>query len=442
MNNNQHKIISKPESDIFVIDNLPPEAIAMAQALYSRDPRSVTVHMDRIAEVGYEKFMASYYVGYGHKSIGDCGTTTVFAEKISLLGAKEIQNWRLYNGQEASTRYLDMSKQEIINPLGTPAGEKILAGWMDLYNKALENLVPALKIRFPIGKDENPATYEKAIKAKAFDISRGFLPAGVTTFASWHTNLRQAYDHIHTMKHHPLQEIKDLAERIQNSLKEKYSSSFSHKTYDDQEKYLENTIRETAYFDLENVPAFEAKHNLNLSGLSKHQNILATRPQKTELPSQFEKYGQITFTFGLDFGSFRDIQRHRSGVCEMPLLTTKHGFYQWYIDQLPDNFRQEAKDTIEGLRKEIEALDCDPTIKQYYTAIGYTIACEVVYGLPASIYVAELRSSQTVHPTLRLIAQKMGEFIKSTVPGIAIHCDMSEDVFTIKRGAQDIVKKD
>ena len=45
------------------------------------------------------------------------------------------------------------------------------------------------------------------------------------------------------MKHHPLQEIKDLAVRIENSLKEKYSSSFSHKTYEEQEKYLSESIK-------------------------------------------------------------------------------------------------------------------------------------------------------------------------------------------------------
>ena len=293
MGNEKHKIISTPQSDIFVIDNLTPEAIAMAQALYSRDPRSVTVHMDRIAEVGWQKFMASYYVGYGHKSIGDCGTTTVFAEKISLLGAKEIQNWRLYNGQEASTRYIDFAKQEIINQLGTKEGEKILNDWMDLYNKSIEVLVPDLKIRFPIGDGEKPTTYEKAILAKAFDIARGFLPAGVTTFASWHTNLRQAYDHIHIMKHHPLQEIKDLASRIENSLKEKYTSSFSHKTYEEQEKYLASSIGKTAYFDLDTVPDFDVKQSLDLTALNKQIEILSSRPPKTELPSQFEKYGQI-----------------------------------------------------------------------------------------------------------------------------------------------------
>src|SRR3989344_7854022 len=117
-------------ADIFIFDDLPPEAAAMTQALYSRDPRSVIEHRKRVAEVGADKFMGSYYVGYGHKSIGDCGSVDIFIEDVSMLVAKAIQDWPLYSGQEASTRYLDMSKQEVCNPLGTKEGEEIQKAWM------------------------------------------------------------------------------------------------------------------------------------------------------------------------------------------------------------------------------------------------------------------------------------------------------------------------
>jgi hypothetical protein len=102
---------------IYTTHEFSPEPLAMLQALYSRDPRSVLDHIDRVHKVGAEKFMGSFYVGYGHKSIGDCGTTTIFIEQVSMLCAKAFQDWPLYNGQEASTRYLDMSKQEVLNPL-------------------------------------------------------------------------------------------------------------------------------------------------------------------------------------------------------------------------------------------------------------------------------------------------------------------------------------
>jgi thymidylate synthase ThyX len=158
---------------IIIRDDLPPEANAMGQALYSRDPRSINVHLDVIAKVGAEKFMANYYVGYGHKSIGDCGTTTIYIEQVSMLAAKAIQDWPLYNGQEASTRYLDMSAQEVLNPLGSPEGKLIQNTWMDIYREVLAGLIPFLTEQFPRSAEQDEKTYAKAIKAKAFEPSSG-----------------------------------------------------------------------------------------------------------------------------------------------------------------------------------------------------------------------------------------------------------------------------
>jgi hypothetical protein len=63
-------------------------------------------------------------------------------------------------------------------------------------------------------------------------------------------------------------------------------------------------------------------------------------------------------------------------------------------------------------------------------------------SLPSAVYIAELRAGDTVHPTLRIRAQQMGEAIKSAVPGIAMHHDLSPpDTWNIKRGTQDIVQK-
>lgn len=36
-----------------------------------------------------------------------------------MLAAKAIQDHPLYSGQEASTRYLDMSLQTMVNPIAT-----------------------------------------------------------------------------------------------------------------------------------------------------------------------------------------------------------------------------------------------------------------------------------------------------------------------------------
>ncbi len=82
--------------DIIVLDgNDVPNAedVAMLQALYSRSASSVREHLKKVKDVGSGKFLAQFYLGYGHASIGDCGEIYIFFEDVSLLAAKAIQNF-------------------------------------------------------------------------------------------------------------------------------------------------------------------------------------------------------------------------------------------------------------------------------------------------------------------------------------------------------------
>ncbi len=433
------KIIGVPNQKIILFDELPPEAAAMALAMYSRDPQSITVHLDKVKQVGPERFMATYYVGYGHKSIGDCGSTTICAELVSMLNAKAIQQNPLYNGQEASTRYLDMMEVGVLNPLNTPEGERIQAIWMELYANTLQILVPYLTEKYPMLAEDKPSIYQKAIKAKAFDIARGFLPAGCLTFVGWHTNLRQAWDHLRDLSFHPLQEVRGTAKEILSNLSDRYPSSFSFKTTKEQYDYMEMCSK-YVYENLKLSTEFSYSHT-NIKIDEKMVRLLLDRPPKTELPDWFNRYGQIQFRFLLDFGSFRDIQRHRSCTQIMPLLTTYHGFNNWYIDQLPDNLVDMVLKTIKVQQEAVDKIQ-DIYIRQYYIAMGFNVACELTAGLPSALYIAELRSGQTVHPTLRNIAQKMGKSLKEIIPFMQIHCDMGADEWTTARGRHDIVKKE
>ncbi len=428
--------------EIFIIDNLSPEDVAMLQSLYSRSPKTVTKHLEEIRKGGSSKFMDKFYVGYGHKSIGDCGTTTLCIEQVSMLAAKAIQSSALYNGQEASTRYMDMSKQEILNPLGSIEGMTIQKHWMDMYEYALAELKISIANKFPIQEGEDSVIWRKSVDARAFDVARGLLPAGATTLVSMHTNLRQAYDHLHRLMHHPLLEISVMAKEILTELKRKYPSSFGHKTYPDQEDYLEEEMESTTYVHDPCITSFSYESHLRLESIpSGHFKLLELRPQKTELAPIFRKYGELSFRFPLDFGSFRDLQRQRSCVLEMPLLTTEMGFHEWYLESMPEELRGFIQEGLEMQEKRLKSLDIDEAVKQYYIAMGYKVSCDMTANLPSAIYISELRSGQTVHPTLRVIAQQMGRALSTEIPTIKLHCDYNPDTWSIKRGTQDIVKK-
>ena len=426
-------------ADIHIIDDLHPEDLAMIQALYSRSPQSVLNHLEKVQKAGSGNFMDQYYVGYGHQSIGDCGTTTLFVEYVSMLTAKAIQDTPLYNGQEASTRYIDMSKQPVLNPLGTPEGQAIQDRWMAFYMSAMAPTIEHLKQTYPINDGEKPAQYEKAIKARAFDILRSFLPAGCTTFVSWHSNLRQAADHLAMLRHYPIKEVRETASNLLSKLRMRYPHSFTHKQYEATEAYQEQLGLLRLYDPVTSPVSVRCTSRLYTSELSRPE--ITERPPRGLLPHYIDEIGQVTYEFLLDFGSFRDLQRHRNGVCRMPLLSTHFGFNQWYLEQLPDNLRHSAADLIRDQDLAIDQLSGSRAEKQHYVAMGYNVPCKVTRGLPGTLYLIELRTSKTVHPTMRKVAQEMAETLQRIHPELKIYADMSPDDWDIRRGAQDIVAR-
>jgi len=427
---------------VFLYDEFAPEDNAMLQALYSRSPKSVADHVDKVRATGSGKFMSTFYVGYGHSSIADCGSTTLFIEGLSILADKAIQDWPLYSGQETSTRYVDMAKQPIIDPYQTPESQTIIKKWMDFYVSSGQPLQEHLKTVYPRQPEEEEKIYLKAIQARAFDILRAFLPAGITTQLSWHTNLRQAHDKLDLLQYWPLPEVREIASTMLQQLQNRYPDSFNHKYHEASAIYQEKIMMETAYYDPEQSADFKCTCQLNKKELNKYQDLLANRPMKTNLPLWLGECGNIIFDFHLDYGSWRDIQRHRNGQCRVPLLSTKLGFHPWYLEQLPADLKAQAQALIAEQTTAINDLKADPAIKQYYTALGFLVPCRVAYSLPAAVYVIELRSGKPVHPTLRQLAHHMHQALQQELPQLKLHSDLDPSDWDIRRGAQDIVAKD
>ena len=437
-------IKNSQHGEVIVLDTgstIDAEAAAMLQALHSRSVGGLREHLESLEARGADNFMANFYVGYGHASIGDCGTTTIFIEGVSMLAAKAIQDWRLYSGQEASTRYIDFATQPFLNPLGTEQGEVILENWRQFYIDTMPVLVDDLKQRFPMTDSEKESVYEKAISARAFDTLRGFLPAGSTTNLAWTTNLRQAADAMKHLRHHPLEEVRNIADALEQSLQSAHPNSFGHKQYEGTEEYNKPYMQHDYYYHNPNCDSLTMTYNgIDTNLLQEYQGVLSNRPAKTELVRQIAECGTVGFTFPLDFGSFRDIQRHRAIVQRMPLLTTELGFNQWYLNELPTSIKEQANRLLESQIELINELDCDPATRQYYIGMGYNTANRISGDLAALTYLVELRATRFVHPTLRYQAQDMAHLLEDQFKdqGLVIHLDAEADRFDIKRGEHDI----
>lgn len=436
------EIDSEDGAKVFVLDKgevLDSEAEAMLQALHSRSTGGFKKHLEILEEKGADNFMSTFYVGYGHKSIGDCGSTTIFIEGVSMLAAKAIQDSKLYNGQEASTRYVDFSQQKFINSAKSEEGEQLLEKQRAFYLSALEPVNEYLKGLFPINEGENEKIYKKAIAAKAFDICRGFLPSGASTNLAWHSNLRQIADKILFLRHHPLKEVRNIAEAIEKAVLQKFPNSFSAKRYENTEKY-QDLIAENYYYHDKNAKDFEySLDGIRQEVFDKFKDLINNRPEKTELPQILNNIGEMTFSFKLDFGSFRDIQRHRAINQRMPLVTTELGFNDFYLDNLPEALKEKAIIHLKEIEEELIKFDLSKEEIQYYIPMGYNTANTFTGTIPAVVYMAELRATRFVHPTLRKIAIKIANILEDN--GIKIHLDSEPDRFDIKRGEHDIVIK-
>ncbi len=125
----------------------------------------------------------------------------------------------------------------------------------------------------------------------------------------------------------------------------------------------------------------------------------------------------------------------------MPLLTCTHGFEQWYIDALPEQLQARAERFIAMQQKRIDALKTSEEIKQYYTAMGFRVPCVIAGDLKALVYVAELRSTRFVHPTLVRQMLALVESLRTLfgAHGLVIHTDDEPHRFDVRRGTHDII---
>jgi len=436
----------------------------MIKYSYEWDPtRTHDEQVDEIIAAAHDessarakRLLSNYFVGYSHKSIGDCGSTTLCAEGVSMLAAKAIQDWPLYSGQETSTRAINMSTQRIYDPYNTTRSSAILDRWMDFYSSSQGEAEKEVRRRYPRQADEDEKAYENAVRYRVFDITRAFLPAGATTNVSWHTNLRQAGDHLMWLLLHPLFEVRSIAQTWQAMLQERYPSSgtfgggaaVSGVGMDgkEDERFVWNRAVVYEYtYPKPVTPGF--RHTIGMLNEVSIPYLEATdtRPRGCVLPHFMSDLGQLQFGFDIDFGSFRDIQRHRNGVCRMPLLTLDCGFERWYLAQLDEATRGKSEillsEQIEAIRDVCDQSRSDDSSTQYFIPMGAKVLCSLTMGLPSFLYVAELRSTKTVHPTLRARIHWMVRQFEKSFPHIKTHIDRDPDGWDVRRGTQTIERK-
>lgn len=273
------------------------------------------------------------------------------------------------------------------------------------------------------------------------------MPAGATTFVAWYTSISEANEHLSWLRCHPLGEVQRLTRTTMSLLKKALPGSFGRKVYRKRELYKTNWYKTDYYVEKQNSQELTVQLMVEKSEITRNSKMFTKRPQGQKLPYQIGEMINIRYTDMLDFGSFRDQQRHRSVIQRQGLLTAQHGFHEWYLENLPESLKTETTNFIENQVRLIQSSGLSKFDEQYLYPMGMKIPVSMTGSIAKFVYIIDLRAQKTVHPTLHKnmlwLAKSLQKAISKYMNGknIALYVDPEIEI-TLKRGTQTILKKE
>jgi thymidylate synthase ThyX len=214
---------SSPDTEVYAIFGAEPEVQAYAMAKYSRSSLSMKESLKEISQQKAEKFLNTFYFQYGHRSIADLAHIALAIERLSILAAIVIADEQRWDGQERSTRYQDFKKGGYYTP-DFGGDERALeiyratvGGLFSEYEAISESMFRYLAEITPKPAEMKQDSYERTLKARAFDISRYLLPLATNTSLGEIVNARTLETQISHLLSHTHEEVRGLGELLKRA---------------------------------------------------------------------------------------------------------------------------------------------------------------------------------------------------------------------------------
>ena len=198
-----------------------PEVLAYAMAKYSRSALSMKESLREISSQRAEQFLNTFYFQYGHRSIADLAHVAFAIERLSLLAAIVLVDEQRWDGQERSTRYQNFRKGSWYTPgFGADAKAEDLfrntiEGLFADYHRVSEAVFASLRERVKKPEEMKQETYDRTLRARAFDVARYLLPLATNTSLGQIVNARTLETQVSRLLSSPVAEVRELGERLQ-----------------------------------------------------------------------------------------------------------------------------------------------------------------------------------------------------------------------------------
>lgn len=162
---------------------------------------------------------------------------------------------------------------------------------------------------------------------------------------------------------------------------------------------------------------------------------LQSRGKHDDLPKEFA-VGQLVFNCLLDYGAYRDIQRHRKGLMLCSELDARYGFsipevlYEPGFETILEEYRSfmmQVADAHSVIR------DLDPQASEYCFTLGHNVMFSYICDFRQFIYVVELRSRPHGHMAYRKLAVNMFDAVMNHLGRDHEHVTQFEALFRVDR---------
>jgi len=411
------------------------------------------------------QFHEKWVVGYGHGSVAEHACVHLALEGVSIIASKLIEDARLASYTEKSTRYVAFDPNRVYTPPEIATDSNLsglysatITDLLGAYTGWTEDIVAKVKSRVTKTEKQTDRGYDTACRATTFDILRYLLPAAVRTNIGLTVNARSLQTLITKLLSQPLTEGRDLGQRIKVEAQHIVPTLLK---YADHNPYRDETL--AAMENLVNeIPELSGKGS---SGAQSGVHLTSSEPDIEDRLVTALLYGQTTRAFEdilcavrkmeptrkeqivdeylrrrgkhdgtgrelerifctvemvMDYGAYRDVQRHRMATQTLQPLTPSLG-YEIPADLIAFGYEDQFTKLMDRAVAAYDGIAAAGLEKEAAYALPLATRVRVLFtwNLREVFHFVELRSARQGHPSYRRIAQQTYHAVAEAYPLLA-----------------------
>jgi len=424
-------------------------------------------------------FHEKWVVGYGHSSVAEHAVVHLAIEDVSILASKVIEDARLASYTEKSTRYVPFDTSRHHTPAAfsgkTPAAgawRQAINSLMTTYDSSMPRLVDWFVANHPPKEGQGAQAHLAACRAQACDVLRYLLPAATQTNLGLTANARVLEAMLSRLLSHPLAEVREIGGRMKAEALRIVPTLIKYAEPTTYRAATSAAMRERAALLFAGRPAaapdtlaparlvrwdVDAEERVCeaiLAGASNRSaeavraavTDMTTEARRELLADYVSRRGRhdpplrsleattMTFEIVVDYGAWRDLQRHRLMSVEEQPLTPELGYERPEIlafAGLDDGYDQ----AMEIVREAWPVLASESfEDAAYVIPLAFRKRAFLTLNLRQLHHLIQLRSARQGHASYRRVAQAMHAEFDRVQPALASAIRVDRTEYDLSRG--------